>query len=210
MGINAEIYLIGLSVLTFLIIVFLFIKKISNSGKLKVKIEKVSDSTNHQSFDEGAKQATLKFDEGQSEKIEDQELVILNLISVDKSFFDVDQIIGFLSNYGAVLNNKYFSYIDERGTEIFRVANALNPGTFEVDSKTFAIVIASNLNSVADPVNTVKTMIEFSINFSEKFHASLCDEERTPITKQMISHIETRAQDLARLKQLKNVNNKEN
>ena len=59
-------------------------------------------------------------------------------------------------------------------------------------------------------MNTVKTMIEFSINFSEKFHASLCDEERTPITKQMISHIETRAQDLARLKQLKNVNNKEN
>ena len=210
MGINAEIYLIGLSVLTFLIIVFLFIKKISNSGKLKVKIEKVSDSTNHQSFGEGAKQATLKFDDGQSEKIEDQELVILNLISVDKSFFDVDQIIGFLSNYGAVLNNKYFSYIDEQGTEIFRVANALNPGTFEVDSKTFAVVIASNLSSVADPVNTVKTMIEFSINFSEKFHASLCDEERTPITKQMISHIETRAQDLARLKQLKNVNNKEN
>tara|TARA_B100001564_G_C20666519_1_gene684059 strand:+ start:1316 stop:1948 length:633 start_codon:yes stop_codon:yes gene_type:complete len=210
MGINAEIYLIGLSVLTFLIIVFLFIKKISNSGKLKVKIEKVSDSTNHLSFDEGAKQATLKFDDGQSEKIEDQELVILNLISVDKSFFDVDQIIGFLSNYGAVLNNKYFSYIDEQGTEIFRVANALNPGTFEVDSKTFAVVIASNLSSVADPVNTVKTMIEFSINFSEKFHASLCDEERTPITKQMISHIETRAQDLARLKQLKNVNNKEN
>jgi FtsZ-interacting cell division protein ZipA len=210
MGINAEIYLIGLSVLTFLIIVFLFIKKISNSGKLKVKIEKVSDSTNHQSFDEGAKQATLKFDDGQSEKIEDHELVILNLISVDKSFFDVDQIIGFLSNYGAVLNNKYFSYIDEQGTEIFRVANALNPGTFEVDSKTFAVVIASNLSSVADPVNTVKTMIEFSINFSEKFHASLCDEERTPITKQMISHIETRAQDLARLKQLKNVNNREN
>jgi FtsZ-interacting cell division protein ZipA len=210
MGINAEIYLIGLSVLTFLIIVFLFIKKISGSGKLKVKIEKVSDSTNHQSFDEGAKQATLKFDDGQSEKIEDQELVILNLISVDKSFFDIDQIIGFLSNYGAVLNNKYFSYIDEQGTEIFRVANALNPGTFEVDSKTFAIVIASNLSSVDDPVNTVKTMIEFSINFSDKFHASLCDEERTPITKQMISHIETRAQDLARLKQLKNVNNKEN
>ena len=210
MGVNAEIYLIGLSVLTFLIIVFLFIKKISNSDKLKVKIEKVSDSTNHQPFDEDTKQATLKFDDGQSEKIEDQELVILNLISVDKSFFDVDQIFGFLSNYGAVLNNKYFSYIDEQGTEIFRVANALNPGTFEVDSKTFAIVIASNLSSVADPVNTVKTMIEFSINFSEKFHASLCDEERTPITKQMISHIETKAQDLARLKQLKNVNNKEN
>jgi len=32
----------------------------------------------------------------------------------------------------------------------------------------------------------------------------LCDQERTPITKQMILHIETKAQDVARIKQLKN------
>ena len=215
MAINAEIYLIGLSILTFLIIVFLFIRKISNSGKLKVKIEEVPNSLNQQPFDQDTKQATLQFDDAQfddaqSENIAEQELAILNLISVDKSFFDIDQIFGFLSNYGAVLKNKYFSYTDETGTEIFRIANALNPGTFEADSKTFAIVIASNLSNVSDPVHAVKTMIEFSINFSEKFHASLCDEERTPITKQMISHIETRAQDIARLKQLKNTNNEEN
>ncbi len=210
MAINAEIYLIGLSILTFLIIVFLFIRKISNSDKLKVKIEEVPNSLNQQLFDQDTKQATLQFDDAQSENIAEQELAILNLISVDKSFFDIDQIFGFLSNYGAVLKNKYFSYIDETGTEIFRIANALNPGTFEADSKTFAIVIASNLSNVSDPVHAVKTMIEFSINFSEKFHASLCDEERTPITKQMISHIETRAQDIARLKQLKNINNEEN
>ena len=48
--------------------------------------------------------------------------------------------------------------------------------------------------------------VEFSINFADKFHASLCDEERTPITKQMISHRESRAQDVARIKQLSNHN----
>ena len=52
-------------------------------------------------------------------------------------------------------------------------------------------------------------MIEFSINFSEKFHANLCDGERTPITKQMISHIESRAQDIARIKQLKNLSSED-
>ena len=41
---NIDIYLIGLSVLIFLIITFLFIRKISNSGELKVKIEPVTDS----------------------------------------------------------------------------------------------------------------------------------------------------------------------
>ena len=41
---NSEIYLIGIAVLSFLIIVFLFIRKITNSNKLKVKIETVPDS----------------------------------------------------------------------------------------------------------------------------------------------------------------------
>tara|TARA_B100000965_G_C19532556_1_gene731814 strand:- start:753 stop:1385 length:633 start_codon:yes stop_codon:yes gene_type:complete len=209
MGINSEIYLIGLAVLTFLIIVFLFIRKISNSGKLKVKIEEVPNSINQEALTQEKKQKTFNFEEEEAKENLEQELAILNLISVDKSFFDIEQIFGFLSNYGAVLKNKYFSFVDENGNEIFRIANALNPGTFESDTKTFAIVIASNLSSTEDPVNAIKSMIEFSINFSEKFHANLCDEERTPITKQMISHIESRAQDIARIKQLKNLSSED-
>ena len=60
--------------------------------------------------------------------------------------FDNDQVYGFLTNYGAILKNNYFSYQDINGNEIFRVANALNPGTFDNDTKTFAIVAASNLS----------------------------------------------------------------
>ena len=209
MGINSEIYLIGLAVLAFLIIVFLFIRKISNSGKLKVKIEEVPNNINQQTLTQEKKQKTFNFEEEKTKENIEEELAILNLISVDKSFFDIEQIFGFLLNYGAVLKNKYFSYVDENGNEIFRIANALNPGTFESDTKTFAIVIASNLSSIEDPVNAIKSMIEFSINFSEKFHANLCDEERTPITKQMISHIESRAQDIARIKQLKNLSSED-
>tara|TARA_B100000963_G_scaffold84966_1_gene72658 strand:- start:1195 stop:1827 length:633 start_codon:yes stop_codon:yes gene_type:complete len=209
MGINSEIYLIGLAVLTFLIIVFLFIRKISNSGKLKVKIEEVPNSINQQTLTQEKKQKTFNFEEEKAIENIEEELAILNLISVDKSFFDIEQIFGFLLNYGAVLKNKYFSYIDENGNEIFRIANALNPGTFESDTKTFAVVVASNLSSIEDPVNAIKSMIEFSMYFSEKFHANLCDEERTPITKQMISHIESRAQDIARIKQLKNLSSED-
>ena len=40
---NFEIYLIGLSVLVFLIFVFILIKRISSNGELKVKIEPVID-----------------------------------------------------------------------------------------------------------------------------------------------------------------------
>ena len=202
---NSEIYLIGLAVLIFLVIVFLYIRKISNSSKLKLKIEDMPDS-----FD--SSEVNLNIDNQKSFEFEDskkeQELAILNLISVDRSMYDIEQIFGFLSNYGAKLDNKYFSFNNEDGLETFRVINALNPGTFENDTKTFAIAIVADLISVDDPLSTVKEMVEFSINFADKFHASLCDQERTPITKQMISHMESKAQDVARIKQLSSYNDK--
>ena len=207
MSVNSEIYLIGLAILIFLIITFLFIRKVSNDGKLKVKIEKVQDPSDLNISDEPHKnQQSFDFDINQSKE---QELVILNLISMDRSIFDMDQLFGFLSNYGAKSVNNCFAFYQDNKIEKFRVINALKPGTFEDETKSFAIAVVSDLNVVDDPLNTVKQMIEFSINFAEKFYATLCDQDRTPITKQMISHIESRAQDIARLKQL-NISDEEN
>ena len=197
---NSEIYLIGIAVLSFLIIVFLFVRKITNSNKLKVKIETVPDSLELMEEDNSLpEEESIEM----YESPESQELACFYLISIDKSMFDINQIFGFLSNYGAKIKNKYFSLVDENGLEKFRVVNALNPGTFENDTRTFAVVVVSNLSLVSDAVMTVKYMVEFSVNFSEKFHATLCDEERTPITNQMIAHIESRAQDIERINQLK-------
>ena len=204
MGTNSEIYLIGLAVLFFLIIIFLFVRKITNSNNLKVKIEKIPDPLDSIEKDNDLLEETS---EDLYESNENQELVCFYLISSDKSMFDVDQVFGFLGNYGAKIKNKYFSLVDQNGSEKFRVINALNPGTFDNDTRTFAVVVVSNLSSVSDPLVTVKQMIEFSVNFSEKFHASLCDEERTPITKQMISHIESKAQDIERFNQLNSTAN---
>ena len=108
MSINTEIYLIGVAVLIFLIITFLFIKKISNDGNLKVKIEKIADSSNlKESVAHTGNQQSFDF---QTDHSNEQELVILNLISMDKSMFDMDQLFGFLSNYGAKIVNNYFAF----------------------------------------------------------------------------------------------------
>ena len=196
---NSEIYLIGLSVLIFLIIVFIFIRKISNEGKLKLKIEKVSDlNDSYVSQEIPEKQESFSFNK---EVFEEQELVIFNLISMDRSMFDMNQMFGFLSNLGAINTNNYFAFY-ENEVEKFRLINALKPGTFQENTQTFAVAIVADLHSSLDPYNTVKQMIEFAVTFSDKFHATLCDQDRTPITKQMISHVESKAQDIARLKQL--------
>ena len=95
---NSEIYLIGLAVLTFLIIVFLYIRKISNSGKLKLRIEEQSDSIESPGTDLNINnQQSFEYENSK----EEQELAILNLISVDRSMYDIEQIFGFLTNYGA-------------------------------------------------------------------------------------------------------------
>ena len=205
---NFEIYLIGFSVLIFLILTFFFIRKISNSSELKMKIEPVSDSfdeddsiniDNQSSFD-----FNEKVDEAKELQNKEQELAILNLISVDKSDFNINQFFGIMNNLNTKSKNGYFSYLDTNNKEIFKIVNAINPGTFDENTSTFAILVVADLASVSNPTNAFQEMINFAYMFSEKFHSSICDAERMPITKQMISHMESRAQEIMRLSQLNN------
>jgi len=207
---NIDIYLIGLSILIFLIITFLFIRKISNSGELKVNIEPVIDSFEIKEIDEiqTKSQKAFDFNEHKDIQYQEQKLVVLNLISIDKSMFDIDQIYGFMTNSNAILTNGFFVIKDRNNKESFRIANALNPGTFENETETFAVLLATDLNNVNDPLGSVKEMVNFAYQFSEKFYANICDQERMPITKQMISHIESQAQEIMRLKQLSTSENK--
>ncbi len=208
---NSEIYLIGTAVLVFLIIVFFYIKKISNSNNLKMKIEDVSSQDIPLIDERNKNRAELgdSLNEEETYSRKDQ-LAILYLISIDKSKFDINQLFGFIKNFGGEMKNKYFCVPADKHLDQFRVINALNPGTFDENTETFAIVVVSNLSLAKDPVNAVKQIIEFSINFSEKFHANICDEERAPITKQMIAHIESRAQEIARINKVKSSSNEGN
>ena len=159
---NFDIYLIGFSVLIFLTILFFFIRKISSSNDLKVKIEPVTDSFEIKEFDDVKLETQKSFDFEEQEFVSDQELVILNLISVDKSSFDIDQLFGFMNNSRARLVHGFFSYKGSSKKEVFRVANALNPGTFEENTKSFAILMATDLNNVEDPLSAVREMVAFA------------------------------------------------
>ena len=200
MNSNYEIYIVGSAILFFLIIVFFYIRKISNSQELKVKIESLQDPLESSNLiNEDNSNASFD-DDTQTEQ--DQELVIFNFISSDKSFFNISQLFGFLSNCGAKLNNGFFSFYDEKNNENFRIINALKPGTFDNETETFAIVLVSDLAKAEHPLLTVKSMIDIAAIFSENFHSSMCNQDRTPITKQMISHIESKAQEIERIRKL--------
>jgi FtsZ-interacting cell division protein ZipA len=201
---NFEIYLVGLSVLVFLIFVFILIKRISSNGELKVKIEPVIDDIDNDVDMNAKSQQSFDFEAPvPDEESDNEELAILNLISIDKTNFDIEQLFAFMANCNAQVRHGFFILKNAEGTELFRVANALSPGTFDDSTNTFAVVIATNLSKADDPLSTFREMLNFAYSFSEKFYANICDEERLPITKQMISHIESKAQEIMRLKQLK-------
>ena len=90
----------------------------------------------------------------------------------------------------------------EKNNETFRIINALKPGTFDDETETFAIVLVADLVKVNQPLLTVKSMIDIAAIFSENFYSSMYNQDRTPFTKQMISHIESRAQEIERIRQL--------
>ena len=86
-------------------------------------------------FDEKVEQGSLSFESDLKTPL-GQELVILNLISMDKSNFDTNQVLTLLKNLGTKYSDGFFSYRDATGTELFRVASGINPGVLELNTET--------------------------------------------------------------------------
>ena len=155
-------------------------------------------------FEGRLEQGTLGFGDD-NESIQKQELIILNLISMDKSNFDMNQVLTLLKNLDAKYINGFFSYRDLNGKEIYRIASGINPGLLESDTKTYVLLLALDLHQPTDPVKAFETMLESASSISEKLYASICDSSRAPLSKQMIEHFKSKAQEISRLKSVRNI-----
>ena len=48
-------------------------------------------------------------------------------------------------------------------------------------------------------------LLEVASNIAEKLHASICDSSRAPLSKQMIEHIKSKAQEVSHLQSIRNI-----
>ncbi len=62
-----------------------------------------------------------------------------------------------------------------------------------------------DLHQANDPLRAFETMLESASNISEKLHASICDSTRAPLSKQMIEHLKSKAQEISHLNYKKNI-----
>ena len=196
---NSEVFLIVSASLVFLLILYIFFKPIFTR---KLSQTSIQDSES-MLFDGNAEQGTLGFNDSDDQESIDQALIILNLISMDKSNFDIDQVLMLFKNLDARHVDGFLSYRDESGAEIFRVASGINPGVLELGTQTHILFMALDLYQVRDPLKGLEKMLDAATNISEKLHASICDQNRAPLSKQMIEHYKSKAQEISRIKSIR-------
>ena len=196
---NIQIILVAGAAVLFLVILYLFSRPIF-TRKL---IQNSLNDSQSRLFNENLEQGTLGF-EDDNDLIQEQELIILNLVSMDKSNFDMNQVLTLLKNLDAKYVNGFFSHRDLSGKEVFRIASGINPGLLEAETETHVLLIALDLYQVNDPVKAFKIMLESASSISEKLHASICDSARAPLSKQMIEHLKSKAQEISHLNSMKN------
>ena len=193
---NSEVFLIVAALLAFLLILYIFFKQFFTRKLSQTSIQ----NSESMLFDGNAEQGTLSFDDQESI---DQALIILNLISMDKSNFDIDQVLMLFKNLDARHVDGFLSYRDESGAEIFRVASGINPGVLELGTQTHILFMALDLYQVRDPLKGLQKMLDAATNISEKLHASICDQNRAPLSKQMIEHYKSKAQEISHIKSMR-------
>jgi len=197
---NIQIILVAGAAVLFLVILYLFFRPLF-TRKL---IQNSLNDSQSMLFDEELEQGTLGFEDDNGFNHE-QELIILNLVSMDKSNFDMNQVLTLLKNLDAKYVNGFFSHKDLNGKEVFRIASGINPGLLEAGTETHVLLMALDLYQANDPVKAFEEMLESASSISEKLHASICDSARAPLSKQMIEHLKSKAQEISHLNSIKNI-----
>ena len=197
---NIQIILVAGAAVLFLVILYLFFRPLFTRKLLQNSL----DDSQSMLFEGELEQGTLEFrdDDNFTQK---QELIILNLISMDKSNFDMNQVLTLLKNLDAKYADGFFSYKDLSGKELYRIASGINPGLLETDTETHVLLMALDLYQANDPIKAFEIMLESASSISEKLHASICDSAKAPLSKQMIEHLKSKAQEISHLNSIKNI-----
>ena len=197
---NIQIILVAGAAVLFLVILYLFFRPLFTRKLLQNSI----DDSQSMLFEGELEQGTLEFQDHEN-LIQEQELIILYLVSMDKSNFDMNQVLTLLKNLDAKYADGFFSYKDLSGKELYRIASGINPGLLETGTETHVLLMALDLYQASDPIKAFEIMLESASNISEKLHASICDSAKAPLSKQMIEHLKSKAQEISHLNSIKNL-----
>ena len=160
--------------------------------KTRINRKEIFENTGNLDLNAELKQGSLNLDPDESDP-SDQELIIMQLHSIDGSNFDMEQVFELLKNLKFKVADGFFVFYNHSLEEVFRLANKFHPGTLEKNTQTNTLIAAIDLLKSADPLSSLELMIKTLSLVSESLEANITDIKSNPLSKQMIEHFRTYA-----------------
>lgn len=156
--------------------------------------------------EEYTKQQELTFNavEDASETGPESLLIILYIMSPKGHVFTGEGVHAVMTSAGLTHGeHKIYHYMQD-GQAVFSIANAIEPGFFELTQlsrvATPGLALFLQLPGPLECRKAFNTMIEISQRLAEALTGELCDENRSVLTQQTISHLKDKV-DAYRMKQ---------
>jgi cell division protein ZipA len=125
-------------------------------------------------------------------------LMILNIMSPKGHVFTGEGIHAVMTSAGLTHGeHKIYHYL-ENNMAIFSIANAVEPGFFELSqlqsTSTPGLAIFMELPGPVECRKAFETLLEISQRLATALSGELCDENRSVLTKQTISHLKEKVE----------------
>ena len=131
-------------------------------------------------------------------------LIVLNIMSPRGHVFTGEGIHAVMTSAGLIHGeHKIYHYMQDN-LAIFSIANAIEPGFFEFSQmqtlSTPGLALFMQLPGPVECRKSLNTLLEISKRLADALSGELCDENRSVLTQQTISHLKDKVETY-RLKQ---------
>lgn len=164
-------------------------------------------------FEEYTKQQELTFSavEDTNETGSESLLIVLNIMSPKGYVFTGEGIHPVMTSAGLTHGeHKIYHYMQD-DLAVFSIANAVEPGFFDLSQlqsiSTPGLAIFMQLPGPVECRKSLDTLLEVSKRLADALSGELCDENRSVLTQQTISHLKEKIETY-RLKQQASQRNK--
>ncbi len=147
-----------------------------------------------------------KPEETADEGVEPELIISLSLISRDEDGFNGEKLLHCMLSRGLRFGDMNIFHRHKNtsgnGSVQFSLANALQPGTFDLDNmgsfQTKAVTLFMMLPGPKEPLKSYQLMLDTAQHFAMELNGQLVDSSRSVLTQQTILHFKEQIQDFER------------
>ena len=168
--------------------------ELPNGGARVVDKRSVGNELAEMGYKQESRGEEMSHEDNSSKDAEDiRDIVVLNVLT-DAERIKGQELLEFLMenemSYGEM---EIFHKLDNQGEVLFSLANAIEPGTFDLSDIDESEIQGVTLFLQIDGANQVERifddMLELARRISEKFSSQIFDGTRSALTQQTIGHI---------------------